>query len=230
MGIDTGLSEVDQALGDLSEQANEAKVRTRYDRIHQHAVAIEKENKPKQKPEGHGEERGEDLDMEEADPSLAPAEGDPEASKIFAEYETPLRWQTMQGDKVANVHGRADYTVWYEKQSVDPMALNLVVVEAKRSGRATSGIPQCVGYMSIVHKKREEAARNSVVFGFSTDGLQFCFIKIEKVAGQAVVSRSAWLDWRKRDQANLIYSSIRAIVRHAQRISPSHSRQGSGND
>ncbi|KAL2863173.1 uncharacterized protein BJX67DRAFT_364382 [Aspergillus lucknowensis] len=41
--------------------------------------------------------------------------------------------------------------------------------------------PQCIGYMGVVHRRRKEAKKeNCEVFGFVTDGYDFCFMKIDE--------------------------------------------------
>jgi hypothetical protein len=61
--------------------------------------------------------------------------------------ETDLELEiTMFGKKIT-LYGRADYTLWYDDFLI---GTNLVIIEAKKRDSATTGIPQCLGYMGML--------------------------------------------------------------------------------
>ncbi|CAI7626651.1 unnamed protein product [Penicillium viridicatum] len=96
--------------------------------------------------------------------------------------ETPLisRPFTLNG-KVHQAKGTCDYTLWYGDKGGPDKAINLVLVEAKGLGLASSGDDQALGYMACVHQERRSCpSRNSTVYGLSTDGEEFRFLRINQ--------------------------------------------------
>ncbi|KAF3012292.1 hypothetical protein E8E15_002985 [Penicillium rubens] len=60
-------------------------------------------------------------------------------------------------------------------------AINLVLVEAKKLGLASQGDDQALGYMACVHQERRtQPSQNSTVYGLSTDGEEFRFLRINE--------------------------------------------------
>ncbi|KAJ0416381.1 hypothetical protein BJY00DRAFT_316896 [Aspergillus carlsbadensis] len=95
-----------------------------------------------------------------------------QARSILPGWETLLKWDTVIEGAERTISRKADYSVWYEREEEDSMALNLVIVEAKRQGMAQRGKAQCAGYMGCVHTRRIDAGKqDTTVYGFSTDGL-----------------------------------------------------------
>ncbi|CAI7572193.1 unnamed protein product [Penicillium discolor] len=73
--------------------------------------------------------------------------------------------------------GRPDYSLWYGTK--EDVAVSVVVVEAKAGVTATPGIPQVLGYMGCIHRRRKRLAKvNSMVYGVVSDGQYFAFLKI----------------------------------------------------
>ncbi|CAP82932.1 Pc15g00460 [Penicillium rubens Wisconsin 54-1255] len=77
--------------------------------------------------------------------------------------------------------GTCDYTLWYGDKGGADKAINLVLVEAKKLGLASQGDDQALGYMACVHQERRtQPSQNSTVYGLSTDGEEFRFLRINE--------------------------------------------------
>ncbi|KAJ5458273.1 hypothetical protein N7475_009661 [Penicillium sp. IBT 31633x] len=117
--------------------------------------------------------------------------------------------------------GKPDYAVWYGK--VDDTAVNIVVVEAKSIGSAGKGIPQCLGYMGMVHRLRQrEKKKNCTVYGMATDAQAFFFLKIDEKSKWSMVSAVALTGKFNHVLGMLVY-----LLRKASEASPTHSKQSS---
>ncbi|KAJ5274182.1 hypothetical protein EN45_047290 [Penicillium chrysogenum] len=83
--------------------------------------------------------------------------------------------------KVYQAKGTCDYTLWYGDKGGADKAINLVLVEAKKLGLASQGDDQALGYMACVHQERRtQPSQNSTVYGLSTDGEEFRFLRINE--------------------------------------------------
>ncbi|KAJ5922298.1 hypothetical protein N7516_010001 [Penicillium verrucosum] len=73
--------------------------------------------------------------------------------------------------------GRPDYSVWYGVS--EALCLNVLIVEAKGSPKATNPIAQLLGYMGCIHRARKsEGKRNCGVYGMASTGDTWTFLKI----------------------------------------------------
>ncbi|RDW76635.1 uncharacterized protein DSM5745_06627 [Aspergillus mulundensis] len=126
------------------------------------------------------------------------------------------------GGRITSLSGRADYTVWYE-ETTDQMSTNLACIEMKKRGDAKKAIPQCLGYMGVVHRRRVNLKKsNTDVYGIATDGRVFYFLGIEK--GYVRISEPLTWDMHNPAEAGVIWRGLRAIVRQATALSPLNSR------
>ncbi|KAJ5535042.1 hypothetical protein N7527_001296 [Penicillium freii] len=70
-------------------------------------------------------------------------------------------------------------------------AINFVLVEAKKLGLASSGDDQALGYMACVHQERRSCpSRNSTVYGLSTDGEEFRFLRINGESAKVMMAKT----------------------------------------
>ncbi|KAH8816418.1 hypothetical protein F5884DRAFT_852854 [Xylogone sp. PMI_703] len=132
---------------------------------------------------------------------------------VQLQFETALIYPVQYKNQNRTFTGLADYTLWYE--SAEDMGANLVVVEAKKKNAARTRESQCLSYMAVVHNTRKAAGKNSSVFGISTDGWEFYFLRIDNDSRYSVL----YLDWKWGDPKRIV-SIIRFIVRSAIESTP----------
>ncbi|KAL3457310.1 hypothetical protein BJX64DRAFT_293277 [Aspergillus heterothallicus] len=121
---------------------NEQKSKTRFDRIFMNCLYKVKAGDHDQVEDdadynddtGHEDDEDDD-DEDMVDPPLGPFGLSRLAiiEEIEPDYEVQLEWEVHYDGRIVKVRGRADYAIRYEQEATDPMALNLVVVEAKRA-------------------------------------------------------------------------------------------------
>lgn len=97
--------------------------------------------------------------------------------RIFR-LETRLNFIVTYKGEQRMLQGIADYSLWYSQS--EPLATNLVIIEAKGPGAICQADPQVAAYMGMVHRIREkEKKMNKVVYGVTTDGNMFRFWRID---------------------------------------------------
>ncbi|KAI9843077.1 MAG: hypothetical protein M1837_006622 [Sclerophora amabilis] len=150
--------------------------------------------------------------------SSRPSTPEPSPAELILQFETELSYPVTYKGKQRTINGRADFSLWYDKNAT--LGTNLVVVEAKRRHQSDSGLGQLVAYMGIIHEIRKDEKRdNAVVYGISTDGVDFRFHRIDN---NGTYSKSTLLEWDySESHVNQITSYLRYIVRAAISSSPS---------
>ncbi|OBT50282.1 hypothetical protein VE04_09482 [Pseudogymnoascus sp. 24MN13] len=134
-------------------------------------------------------------------------------------HEVPLSTEVVHKGEQRSLTGYAGYTLFYNRFSSDPLATNLVVVEAKRRGGTDLALPQLISYLGIIHKARQEKKKeNSMAYGIISDGNVFRFCR---VANDGKYGQSGLLEWSRVTERGKIYSIIRSIIRTAALSSPS---------
>ncbi|KAJ5173439.1 hypothetical protein N7492_006032 [Penicillium capsulatum] len=137
-----------------------------------------------------------------------------------------------------NLSGKPDYAIWYGE--VEGTAVNVVVVEAKKSGDSSRGVAQCLGYMGefeiayvlwlksnslegMVHRlRKDEHRQDCTVYGMSADDENFWFLKIN--------SNSQWLErveHARDDGYEQVFGLLVYFLRKTSLMSPSHSKESS---
>ncbi|KAJ5954236.1 hypothetical protein N7501_008515 [Penicillium viridicatum] len=123
-----------------------------------------------------------DDEVKELEACLADNARDINTWPLNLQTETPLisRPFALNG-KVYQTKGTCDNTLWYGDKGGPDKAINLVLVEARKLGLASSGDDQALGCMACVHQERRSCpSRNSTVYGLSTDGEGFRFLRINQ--------------------------------------------------
>lgn len=83
------------------------------------------------------------------------------------------------------LQGLCDYSMCYRYASEEDthvLGLGLVIYKTKKSS-ASSTIPQCLGYMGIMHNMRKLAGikgESARIYGVSTDSFWFYFLSINE--------------------------------------------------
>jgi hypothetical protein len=151
-------------------------------------------------------------------PSILNTSTKEDPAKLELQHETPLSRRVSHNGETKLLTGFADYTIWYDSAKKNTLATNLLIVEAKRRFQTDAALPQLVAYMGLIHTQRkEESKQNCVVYGASSDGLDFRFCRIDN---DGVFVKSKLLEWKAGDR-DKIYSIIRSLVRAAALSSPS---------
>ena len=76
-----------------------------------------------------------------------PAQKDNTHAQLFLRFETPLEYPVIYKQQKRTLRGIADYSLWYDDDTHDTTATNLIVMEAKRRGSASLGEGQMIAYM-----------------------------------------------------------------------------------
>lgn len=136
------------------------------------------------------------------------------------QHETQIQRLVTYGGKTRLLSGYADYTVWYESQGRSNLAINLIIIEAKKFNLTDSCLGQLTAYMGVVHAyRKDEQKQNAVIYGAASDGLSFRFCRIDNEGNW---SQSRLLEWEDGDK-DRIYSVFRSLIRIAALSSPSTS-------
>ena len=136
------------------------------------------------------------------------------------QHETKIQRQVTYGGETRLLSGYADYTVWYESETISNLATNLIIIEAKKFNLTDSCLGQLTAYMGVVHAyRKDEQKQNSVIYGAASDGLSFRFCRIDNEGNW---SQSRLLEWKMGDKGR-IYSVFRSLIRIAALLSPSTS-------
>ncbi|OBT88388.1 hypothetical protein VE02_02298 [Pseudogymnoascus sp. 03VT05] len=136
-----------------------------------------------------------------------------EPARLELWHKTPLSRRVLYKGEEIILSGFADYSLYYESQSKEEFATNLVIVEAKKLGFADGALPQLISYLGIVSAaRREQRKRNAVVYGIASDGIVFRFCRVDN---DGKFSQSAPLDWRMKGHKDRIFSTTRMIVKTA---------------
>ncbi|KAJ6006777.1 hypothetical protein N7451_004721 [Penicillium sp. IBT 35674x] len=141
---------------------------------------------------------------------------------ISLQTESPLFLPGVkhQGKKW-NLNGKPDYAVWYGE--VDDVAVNVVIVEAKAEGRAMTGLPQALGYMGIVHRRRKLLGKKDcTVYGICCDNAYFVFLKLD--------NHSRWSERpiiARNDEYETVFGLMVFMMKKAMLLSPMHSKESS---
>ena len=69
----------------------------------------------------------------------------PDPAPLFLKFETQLSFEVIFNKKKRLLQGKADYSVWYNKD--EPMGTNFLLVQAKRPSEFSSAAGQLVAYM-----------------------------------------------------------------------------------
>ncbi|KGO74162.1 hypothetical protein PITC_022200 [Penicillium italicum] len=117
--------------------------------------------------------------------------------------------------------GRPDYSVWYGVS--EALCLNVLIVEAKGSPKATNPIAQLLGYMGCIHRARKsEGKRNCGVYGMASTGDTWTFLKIS--------NDSKWVEYPVAGRQGHLEKPFGLLVwmlKRAAALSPSHSKETS---
>lgn len=154
----------------------------------------------------------------ESEDSMRPMSPGVNSESILLRFETKLELSVKYKGEKRLVNGFADYSLCYD--SIDPMSMNLVLVEAKRANNVHTTAGQLISYMGIVHRVREERRKQKrVVYGIGTDGDSFQFWRIDN---DSQLTRSRPLSWIGLDHSQIV-SYIRLMIRAAIQSTPSTS-------
>ncbi|KAL4782808.1 hypothetical protein BJX76DRAFT_358622 [Aspergillus varians] len=139
---------------------------------------------------------------------------------VFWSYETYLASECVINREKTIVHSYADYSLYYGNP--DDMETNLIVVEAKKRGHASSGVAQVLGYMGIVQWLRKAKNKQKTsVFGLSTDSYCFMFCHIDETGHYSIRTVQFGLS---ASQDALVISYLTMILAEAAQLSPTATR------
>lgn len=136
------------------------------------------------------------------------------------QHETQFqRWVAYRGE-TRLLSGYADYTVWNEPQKEFNLAINLIIIGAKKINSTDTCLGHSTAYMGVVHTNREdEQKKNSIIYGAASDGPSFRFCHIDSEGNW---SQSCLMEWEMGNK-DRIYSVFRSLIRIAALSSPSAS-------
>ncbi|KAJ5639258.1 uncharacterized protein N7484_007120 [Penicillium longicatenatum] len=104
-----------------------------------------------------------------------------------------------------NLNGKSDYTV------------------CKGEGKGMTGLPQSLGYMGIVHRRRKLLGKNDcTVYGVCCDDVHFLFLKLDNY--------SRWserLIIARNDKYETVFGPMVFMMKKAMLLSPMHSKESS---